>query len=60
LVFQQGDYILEDLGSSNGTFVNGKPVRDSQVLTDGDEISWAVKSSWYSASRKPGHIIPAR
>jgi len=38
LVFQQGDYILEDLSSSNGTFVNGKPVRDSQVLTDGAEI----------------------
>jgi ABC-type multidrug transport system ATPase subunit/pSer/pThr/pTyr-binding forkhead associated (FHA) protein len=38
LSFQKGNYILEDLGSSNGTFVNGKSLLDSQVLTDGTEI----------------------
>ncbi len=38
LSYQQGKYILEDLGSSNGTFLNGLRVRDSQVLTDGAEI----------------------
>jgi len=38
LVYQQGNYILEDLGSTNGTFINGQPVRGPQVLTHGAEI----------------------
>jgi ABC-type multidrug transport system ATPase subunit len=38
LSYQQGNYVLEDLGSSNGTFINGQPLRASQVLTDGAEI----------------------
>jgi DNA-binding winged helix-turn-helix (wHTH) protein len=29
---------LEDLGSKNGTFLRGEPVRDSRQLEDGDEI----------------------
>src|SRR5688572_21332212 len=31
-------YILEDLGSSNGTFVNGQRVSGSRLLTPGDKI----------------------
>lgn len=27
----QGEYVLEDLGSTNGTFVNGKPVRTCKL-----------------------------
>ncbi len=38
LAYLQGNYTLEDLDSRNGTFVNGQPVRGSQVLTDGAEI----------------------
>ncbi len=30
---------IEDLGSSNGTFVNGQPVEGAQALRDGDEIT---------------------
>lgn len=37
-LYQQGDdYWLEDLGSTNGTFVNGRAVR-KQTLADGDVI----------------------
>jgi pSer/pThr/pTyr-binding forkhead associated (FHA) protein/ketosteroid isomerase-like protein len=33
------DYILKDLGSTNGTFVNGKPIGDSYILKNGDLVS---------------------
>lgn len=31
---------IEDLGSSNGTFVNGKPISGPTVLSEGDKISF--------------------
>jgi hypothetical protein len=33
-----GDYVLTDLGSTNGTLVNDEPVRE-RTLTDGDRIT---------------------
>jgi FHA domain len=35
-------YNVEDLGSKNGTYVNGAPVRASVQLQDGDEIQVAL------------------
>jgi ABC transport system ATP-binding/permease protein len=35
---QQGNYVLEDLGSSNGTFINGQRLQQPQLLADGIEI----------------------
>lgn len=38
MVFRRdGAYVVRDLGSSNGTYVNGKRI-DEQVLKDGDEL----------------------
>jgi len=34
-----GDVVLQDLGSHNGTFVNGEPVTSVMRLSDGDEIA---------------------
>ncbi len=34
-----GDYLLEDLGSSNGTSVNGQTVRGAHVLRPGDRVA---------------------
>jgi hypothetical protein len=38
LLFQHGRYILRDLGSTNGTFVNAQPIQ-SMMLTSGDRLS---------------------
>ncbi len=39
LMFQGGRYVLEDLGSTNGTFVNGRRISAPYVLKPGDVIS---------------------
>ncbi|AGL02238.1 FHA domain-containing protein [Desulfoscipio gibsoniae] len=38
LYSQDGQYWLEDLGSKNGTFLNGKPLTGPAVLANGDQI----------------------
>ncbi len=40
LTFQGGKYVLEDLGSTNGTFVNGQRVASPVVLKSGDVVSF--------------------
>ncbi len=39
LTFQGGKYVLEDLGSTNGTFVNGQRLAGPIVLRSGDVVS---------------------
>ncbi len=39
LSFQGGKYVLEDLGSTNGTFVNGQRLAGPAVLKSGDVVS---------------------
>jgi hypothetical protein len=39
LMLQGGRYVLEDLGSTNGTFVNGRRISAPYVLKPGDVIS---------------------
>src|SRR5712692_6383670 len=36
---ENGTYFIQDLGSSNGTLVNGKRIAGSQVLEDGDRLT---------------------
>jgi len=36
--WRDGDYRLIDLGSSNGTTLNGEPVKGDKKINDGDEI----------------------
>ncbi len=38
LAYHHGQWWLEDLGSTNGTFLNGEPVSAAVVLTHGDQL----------------------
>lgn len=40
LSFQGGKYVLEDLGSTNGTFVNGQRLAGPRVLKPGEVVSF--------------------
>jgi hypothetical protein len=46
---QDNDVVLVDLGSTNGTRVNGVPVRE-RVLEDGDEVSVGTTSIRFESS----------
>ena len=37
-ILKNNDYILEDLGSTNGTLLNGEKVKGREYLNPGDEI----------------------
>lgn len=39
LLFQGGKYVIDDLGSTNGTFVNGQRLAGPVVLKSGDVVS---------------------
>ncbi len=59
LFFQNGSFCVEDLGSSNGTLVNGVPVGVPQVLSEGDVIQLGPVislsfSETQTASTRPG------
>ena len=38
LLYQHGQWWVEDLQSTNGTFLNLDPVREQIVITDGDQV----------------------
>lgn len=43
ITWEKGHYILSDLGSKNGLFVNGSPVTEAVQLQDGDTIQIAPR-----------------
>jgi ABC transport system ATP-binding/permease protein len=45
VTYQDGQYFVEDLGSSNGTFLNGQPVFTRTALHPGDVIGLGQKVS---------------
>ncbi|MEU8887628.1 DUF1707 and FHA domain-containing protein [Streptomyces sp. NPDC048442] len=50
LVQQGGIWILRDLGSTNGTCVNGRRVTGTAVVNDGDQVSFGRMSFRLSAN----------
>lgn len=49
-IHRKGDkFVVHDLGSQNGTYVNRKRIRDTHVLEDGDVLNFAEYSVLYLA-----------
>jgi pSer/pThr/pTyr-binding forkhead associated (FHA) protein len=54
-----GQLMLRDLGSSNGTFVNGKRVVGEQSLKHGDELTVGAVTFRVAALGQPASALPA-
>lgn len=53
------DAFIEDLGSTNGTFVNGKIVK-KRALSDGDKVTIGKHVLSYEHSEIPGGVKPVK
>ncbi len=49
IYLKDGHHYLEDLGSSNGTFINTVRMREPQMLNHGDKIRMGVSTMEYTA-----------
>jgi DNA-binding winged helix-turn-helix (wHTH) protein len=54
VVVGDGSAVLEDLGSRNGTLVNGEPVTSPRPLENGDRIKIGAASLVFRCSRRLG------
>ena len=59
LILKHGDYILKDLGTRNGTWVNGERIKEIK-LKDGDELKIGTITLSFLSSAKPSVIYEAR
>lgn len=57
IVFENGQYHLHDLGSTNGTFVNEEQVTDV-ILKHGDEVKFGRVPAVFSAEEEAGVSQP--
>ena len=51
---KNGGYVVVDLGSSNGTYVNGYEIREATTLNDGDRIAIGSFEILYATTGLPG------
>jgi pSer/pThr/pTyr-binding forkhead associated (FHA) protein len=54
VTLEDGDFFIEDLGSTNGTFLNGQMVMKRQVLSAGDKIRVGHTDFTFEVKQKPG------
>jgi len=55
---RDGQFILRDLGSLNGTYINGERVRGEQLLRHGDEIALGSTRARYDDGTAPLNFAP--
>src|SRR5262249_53013899 len=55
---RDGAFVLRDLGSLNGTYINGERVRGEQVLRHGDEIALGSTRARYDDGSSPLNFAP--
>ena len=55
---RDGQFILRDLGSLNGTYINGERVRGEQLLRHGDEIALGSTRARYDDGTQPLNFAP--
>ncbi len=58
LELRDGQFLLRDLGSLNGTYVNGERVRGEQFLRHGDEIALGSTRARYDDGSGPLNLPP--
>jgi hypothetical protein len=56
--WQGGDFVIEDLGSTNGTFVNGVQITAPQILGPGDSIGIGQTALVFQVSGAPAGAYP--
>ncbi len=55
---RDGQFLLRDLGSLNGTYINGERVRGEQFLRHGDEIALGSTRARYDDGTAPLNFAP--
>lgn len=55
---RDGGFVLRDLGSLNGTYINGERVRGEQMLKHGDEIALGSTRARFDDGASPVHFAP--
>jgi adenylate cyclase len=55
---REGQFVLRDLGSLNGTYINGERVRGEQMLRHGDEIALGSTRARYDDGTQPLNFAP--
>ena len=58
LELREGQFVLRDLGSLNGTYINGERVRGEQLLRHGDEIALGSTRARYDDGSSPLNFAP--
>ncbi len=59
-VFRQGnDFVIEDLGSGNGTFVNGKKTEGAVILKHGDRLKLGPMLLRYESTSGEDSVSPS-
>ena len=52
ITFENGNFTVRDLGSTNGTFLNDEPI-ESSVLTSGDTLRFGSVSTTFISQAEP-------